>query len=415
MEEQEMAKTVVALYDDVDQAHRAIRDLVDSGFSRDDISLLTRDTREETGRRETGESKVGEGAGAGAGIGAIIGGAGGLLVGLGALVIPGIGPLLAAGPLAAALAGAGVGAGVGALAGALVGLGIPEQDAEYYSEGIRRGGTLVTVQTSDEMTTQAVDILEHYNPVDIERRSAEWQAQGGMSEHEATRPQEREVSGRRAEFEEVEEELQVGKREVDKGGVRVSKRVYEQPVEEEVRLREERVDVERRKVDRPASEEDLEAFEEGTVEYRERREEPVVSKRARVTEEVDVGRKVEEHTERVSDTVRHSEVDVERMGEERGREAGEITFEGLESTYRHHFDRSYGSRAGTDYDRYRPAYRFGYDLARAERYRDQSWDSVEPDARRMWERQNGDTWNDVRDAVHEGWQQVRESVTPSGR
>lgn len=188
-----MARTVVALYDDFASANAAVRELVDNGFTRDDISLLASDANGEYGRYITDNadmkgSATAQGAGVGAGIGAVLGGLGGLLVGLGALAIPGIGPVLAAGPLAAALTGlAGAGAGAvaggitGGLIGALVDLGIPEETAQYYAEGIRRGGTLVTVRTDDHMTDRAVDILNRHDPIDINERVSQWRQSGWTS------------------------------------------------------------------------------------------------------------------------------------------------------------------------------------------------------------------------------------------
>jgi uncharacterized protein (TIGR02271 family) len=110
----------------------------------------------------------------------------------------------------------------------------------------------------------------------------------------------------------VEEELRVGKREVEKGGVRVTSKVTETPVEEQVRLREEHVNVERRPVDRPLSEADN-AFREGTIEVTERAEEAVVAKQARVVEEVVVNKDVNERTEQVRDTVHSTDVDVQNI------------------------------------------------------------------------------------------------------
>ena len=177
-----MAKTVVALYDDPSDAQRAVQDLVDSGFDRESISILARHVEE--GKATPSGNQAAEGAGIGAAIGLVFGGVGGLLVGLGALAIPGIGPIVAAGPLIAALTGAGIGAGAGAIIGALVKLGIAEEEAHMYAEGVRRGGTLVVVQTSDEMATQAANIMDHHNPADMERRVAEWRA-GGWTGFEA--------------------------------------------------------------------------------------------------------------------------------------------------------------------------------------------------------------------------------------
>lgn len=111
----------------------------------------------------------------------------------------------------------------------------------------------------------------------------------------------------------IEENLEVGKREVKTGGVRLRSRIIERPVEESIRLREERVNVERNTVDRPATEADLSNFQERNIEMVERAEVPVVNKEARVVEEVSLGKDVEERTETVQDTVRRTEVDVENL------------------------------------------------------------------------------------------------------
>ncbi|WP_147205799.1 YsnF/AvaK domain-containing protein, partial [Segetibacter aerophilus] len=108
----------------------------------------------------------------------------------------------------------------------------------------------------------------------------------------------------------IEENLEVGKREVRSGGVRLRSRIVERPVEESVRLREERVNVERNRVDRPATEADFNAFDEKDIEMVERTEVPVVNKQARVVEEVSLNKEVSERNETVSDTVRKTEVDV---------------------------------------------------------------------------------------------------------
>jgi hypothetical protein len=129
-----------------------------------------------------GNSEVAEGAGFGATGGTVVGGLTGLLVGLGALVIPGIGPVVAAGSLAAALSSAAIGAGIGAAAGgllgALVGAGIPEEDAHLYSEGIRRGGALVMAQVDDRLVDTALDIMERHNVVDIDERGNTYREAG---------------------------------------------------------------------------------------------------------------------------------------------------------------------------------------------------------------------------------------------
>jgi hypothetical protein len=179
-----MAKTVVSVYDDSRKAEQALQDLLDAGYKRDDVSVVARGSEGEGGEvreRTHEESRAGTGAATGAGIGAALGGAGGLLAGLGLLAIPGFGPIIAAGPIVAALTGAGVGAAAGGLAGALIGLGISKEEAETYAEAVRRGGYLVIVNASDEDANKAADradILNRHDPIDIEERAEYWRQSG---------------------------------------------------------------------------------------------------------------------------------------------------------------------------------------------------------------------------------------------
>ena len=123
-----------------------------------------------------------EGAGTGAGVGAAIGGAGGLLTGLGLLAIPGVGPVVAAGWLAAtaagAVAGAAVGGATGGIIGALTESGVPEADAHVYAEGVRRGGTLVTARVDENRYAEADGILRGANWVDPTARRQAYEQQG---------------------------------------------------------------------------------------------------------------------------------------------------------------------------------------------------------------------------------------------
>ena len=174
-----MEKTVVALFDNLDTAQAAVQELLARGFGRDDISVVRTNQEDDhtTGKMEQTENDA-SGAAAGAGIGAVLGGLAGLLVGLGALAIPGIGPIVAAGPLVTTLAGAGLGAATGGLVGALADAGMSEREAAAYAEGVRRGGTLVTVGTDEDQVGSATDILNRFTPVDINRRAGEWQSSG---------------------------------------------------------------------------------------------------------------------------------------------------------------------------------------------------------------------------------------------
>ena len=172
-------KTIIGLYDHVSDAHSAIDDLVDAGVDRNDISFVMPDPDERYRTTLEGDGdQVVEGAIGGAAVGGVLGGLTGLLLGLGAFAIPGLGVIVAAGPLAAALTGAGVGALTGGLVGALVGWGVPEEEAGYYTEGVRRGGTLVAVRTPEERVDEVSDILSWHNPVDIEERASTWRATG---------------------------------------------------------------------------------------------------------------------------------------------------------------------------------------------------------------------------------------------
>lgn len=182
-----MTTTVVALYDNLIIARQAAHDLINAGFSSNSLSLAAGDATGEYRRfladEEPPASNTSSDAVAtGAGVGAAVGGLGGLLVGLGALLIPGAGPIVAAGPLLTSLTSLGVGAGVGALtggmAGALADMGVPEEEAISYTEGIRRGGTLLTIQVADEHIDQARSIMEQYDPVDIDEQVSQWQQEG---------------------------------------------------------------------------------------------------------------------------------------------------------------------------------------------------------------------------------------------
>lgn len=172
-------KTVTGLFDDYSDASAAVRALEARGVASDNISLVSNnaDGRYERDRDGNGESNAAEGAGTGAGIGAAVGGVGGLLTGLGLMAIPGVGPVVAAGWLAATAAGAAAGAVAGGAAGGLIGAmtdnGVPEDHAHVYAEGVRRGGTLVTARVEDSMQAEAEAILKQNRWVDpVERRRA---------------------------------------------------------------------------------------------------------------------------------------------------------------------------------------------------------------------------------------------------
>jgi uncharacterized protein (TIGR02271 family) len=236
----------------------------------------------------------------------------------------------------------------------LFGKGKEEDDEiRLYDEAVRHGNYIVTaIASTDERSDLASEVMSHHHPIDIDERSTEW-----LGKEKSSIPV-------------IEEDVKIGKREVQGGGVRIFKNVYEVPVEEDVTLRDERVTVERVPVDKPANAADMSAFKEGTMEFRERTEEPVISKKARVVEEVRVGKEVTERTEKVRETAKRTDVKVERTGGD--------------DAYRTHWRQTYGSQGGR-YEDWAPAYEYGSTAASSELYRGRPFDEIEPQLRTEWE------------------------------
>lgn len=167
-------KTVTGLFDDYTDASTAVGALESAGVPSKDISLVSNNADKRHGE----QSNAGEDAGKGAGIGAVVGGAGGLLTGLGLMAIPGVGPVVAAGWLAATAAGAVAGGAAGGLIGAMTSSGVSEDDAHVYAEGVRRGGTLVTAKVEETLVPEAEAILKRSNWVDPAERRVAYNEQG---------------------------------------------------------------------------------------------------------------------------------------------------------------------------------------------------------------------------------------------
>ena len=287
-----MAKTLVALYDTCTDAERVVHELMQDGFPRSDVHLALDHTEGcETQHAAVAWDSASEGD---------------------------------------------------TLCDTLVDLGVPYEEAHAYAEGVRRGGALVVVESSDERADRGMAILQRLHPVNIHERSAQWQQEGWTGADVTAKPsapRSRAATATRSAQEQgratarvapqgaspqrvqddkevtipvVDEEITIGTQEVERGHVRIYSRVTEQPVEESIRLREEKVTVERRPVDRPATDADFAAAGKDVIEMTETVEEPVVTKRARVVEEVVVQKEVTEHTETVRGTARHTEVEVQR-------------------------------------------------------------------------------------------------------
>jgi len=361
-----MAKTVVGLFDTFSEAQNVVQALLDTGFQRDDISLIANDARGEYGQTRTvgnTGSSTAEGAGAGAVGGGVLGGVVGLLVGVGALAIPGIGPVLAAGPLAAALGaagastlvGAGVGAAAGGILGALVGAGIPEEDASFYAEGVRRGGSLVLVKSSDDMAQRAYDVLLRSGAVDIEQRGGQWRGSGWNSFDPNAQPYtiaadntwDRSSTG--------------GTVDADNTWDRSSK--------------------------------------VGTVGG-------TVAGAATGAAIGSVGGPIGTVIGGVAGAVTGAGVGA--TADVAG-ESAEENYGRYDNDFRTHYQ-TYSTNSGYSYDQYAPVYRYGYGLASDATYADRDWASVEPDARRRWEERNPGTWEQFKDSIQYAWDKVRGKV-----
>ena len=204
-----------------------------------------------------------------------------------------------------------------------------------YSSGIQSGGALVSVTTTDEKASGAAMALRQAGAQDLQGAGA----QAGSTTMGSTgtlKTGAANVTGDTV-IPVVEEQLVVGKREVDHGGVRVYSHVVERPVDAEVMLREERIVVDRHPVSRAATEADFQAGSGGTIEMQAMAEEAVVGKSSKVVEEVRVGKQSSERAETIHDSVRKTEVEVEQLQAETARTgglAGGLTANPTETTYR---------------------------------------------------------------------------------
>ena len=223
---------------------------------------------------------------------------------------------------------------------------VGDDDRSKYSEGMRRGGYLLTALVDEEHSAEAISTLEKTNAIDLDERAEQWRSEGwsdsdtfisgerttttvtqtsagsnaqsgSASQAGSTSQASQAGAARQADAGDerripvVEERLRVGKREVDRGGVRVRSYVIEEPVHEKVSLHEEHVDVQRRPVGERAATSSDELFRDQTIEVTEHGEEPVIAKEAVVKEEVVIRKTGEDRVEEIDDTVRHTEVDVD--------------------------------------------------------------------------------------------------------
>lgn len=195
-----MLKTVVGLFDTVQGAQNTVNDLVAAGIARGEINIITQDTRSGGMRTSAADAPLqematdaervekGEAISTDAVAGALFGGFGGALIGVLALAIPGLGPLVAAGPIAAALAGMTAGAAGGAVIGALETSGITHDDAHVYAEALKRGGTLLAVHVEDAQVERVRDMLDSHGAADIDERASSFRQEGWNRFDHTTEP-----------------------------------------------------------------------------------------------------------------------------------------------------------------------------------------------------------------------------------
>jgi stress response protein YsnF len=256
-----MTQTVIALFNNSNEATQAVDELVNNGFQRTNIDFskgdnTAIDTEYEIGSRDDSEKS-----------------------------------------------------GIGRFFSSLFG----EDEGDKYTRVAERNSCVVTVHAqSMEEAQRAADILDDYGAINVDEKASEYgySTNSGITNKESMDWRSGNDS---TSIPVVEENVQVGKREVETGGVRLKSRIIEKPVEENLRLREERVTVERTPVDREATDADLNNFQEQEIEIVEHAEVPVVSKEARVVEEVKLNKEVEHKDETVKETVRKTEVDVENL------------------------------------------------------------------------------------------------------
>jgi len=339
---QQQRSTVVGVFEDRRHADQAVSDLHKAGFTDQQIGVAMRHDEGSADVRGDDESQAGTGAIAG-----VLTGLGlGALAGLGVLsgMIPVIGPAIAGGTLGVILSNAAAGAGIAGLVGALVGAGIPEHEAKYYQGEFEAGRTIVTVN-ADGRADEVRAILRRHGAYDMNSRGTATTSSAshatGTTTHAATTPATGTAthgtsattsaastrststpahstaasSARQGDTIQVkEEELHAEKRPVEAGEVRVRKEVHTENRTVEVPVQREEVVIERTPVHgRAASDATIREGEEIRIPVRE--EEVDVSKRAVVTEEVKVGKKVVQDTERVSGQVRKEEVRIEKTGD----------------------------------------------------------------------------------------------------
>ena len=346
-----MNRTIVGVFQDFADAQQVVKELVAQGVPRSEISVVA--SAETSARGDSTLSAVNLQSG---------------------------GTLMASGSFGMALGGTSASLGQ---------FGLNADMARVYQDAVKSGKVLVAVQASEDRLTSFSDLMRRYRTADL---STEF---GAIGQGEVVLPV-------------MQESLQVGKREVQRGGVHVHSFITETPVEESVRLREERVTVERHPANRPVTVEDAAAFKDGSFEVRQTAEEVVVAKEARVVEEVVINKQVSERTETVRDTVRRTDVVVEDLSGQDDLQSRRDRYAQYEPEFRQNYSKTFAN-SEYDYDTVAPAYRLGAELGDLER--DKDWQTLESDARTHWEKKSPGTWDRMKDSIRYAWERVRASMS----
>jgi stress response protein YsnF len=385
-------RTVIGLFGNAGEARRAIDELQGLGYSPDKISVVTNFASQDAIQARKSMA-------------------------LQSLELTDVGNVATSGPLRDVFAKQP--GFTGALGSALQLFGLTPELAEHYVSGVKHGETLESLTVDDKDSDRVLAVMRRRtaNPAPAAEEAAPLVGAGlgtsaGMGASAGTgtgaAPSASANAGTGASIKKktnghiemddreeervipiVREEMRVGRRTVERGGVRVSSHIVQKPVSEQVHLRETHVDIERRAVDRPLRG-DEKAFVDDTIEMVEMADEPVVSKQARVVEEVVVRKHVEDRTATISDKVRATEI-----------EFGKLRAFDPED-YRGHFE---SQKIGGSFEPYLPAYQFGHELHR--RKAAERWEDIEGYARDRWEEDNPGTWDKFRGAILHAWGHAR--------
>jgi hypothetical protein len=301
-------------------------------------------------------------------------------LGLSALTIPGLGPVIAAGPLASMLVGAGIGAAGGGLLGALVGWGVPETEAGYYTEAVRRGSTLLAVRTEETNVPHIVEILNRHNLVDLQTRVDYWRRQGWTAE--ATTQTDQAMTAA---------DIVHNPQEADSDEVSPYRTSFEQHYQHNYGSN-----------GKPFTEYEP-AYHFGYI--------LATDEQYGNRDWAEIEPEVEERWEKTFETewrdfreaVRHAWDEVRDDFDENGHPGRYVEYEG---GFQRHYQDNFAA-TGLPYDKYAQAYRFGagraMDMVHDERLRQEVWTDQEQELRRFWEMEYDEPWDEVADAVRYGW------------